>query len=144
MHYNSNDLTSIDSTSGPLPFVSFGSVAMRDLWHKMITELLAGMSLVLGKLLVKVVLHQCVMFVMTAKKDVSFMQQAESNIIIYSAIFYSPLSCRTQLVKDPSVSKAQYHDTITVTCMCTYTLGYSLFTNKEHDLHSRYISQSFF
>ena len=62
------------------------------------------MSLVLGKLLVKVALYHCVVLVVTAKKDVSFMQQAESNIIIYSAIYYSPLSCRTQLLKNSSVS----------------------------------------
>jgi len=47
------------------------------------------------------------LFVVTAKKDVNFIQQAENNIIIYSAIFQSPLKCRLHLLKNPSVSETK-------------------------------------
>ena len=41
----------IDSTSsGSPPFVSFGDVSIRDLWYRLVKELLAGMCLVLGEL----------------------------------------------------------------------------------------------
>lgn len=44
--------TCVDSTSGPSPYVSFGDVSVRDLWLRLIKELLAGMSLVICKLLI--------------------------------------------------------------------------------------------
>ena len=49
------------------------------------------------------ILSYCI-FIVTVKKDVNFMQQAENNIIIFNAIFYSPLRCRSHLLRDPSVS----------------------------------------
>ena len=60
--------------------------------------------------------HTCswlLLFCVTVKRNVDIMQQAETNVILFNAIFHSPLQCRNAIMKDPTVC-----DECSV-CVCT-------------------------
>ncbi|XP_065914810.1 DENN domain-containing protein 3-like isoform X2 [Dysidea avara] len=76
---------STNSETSSSPYAVFGDTSTRDFWYRLIKELRASLQLVI------------------IKRNVDIMQQAETNIMLFNAIFHSPLQCRSAILKDPSI-----------------------------------------
>ena len=83
-----------------LPYITFNDKTTRETWHKMIREMQRGLLLARSEKKVTLLL---IIPHFTAKKDLQFIKQAESNIIILGTILSSNLKCKTVLQKNPFV-----------------------------------------